>query len=113
MHELGLMQNIVETVEDYSRKNNAKKVLTVILEIGKLSGVVPTALEFCFDVCIKGTLLQGAKLEIQQINSLGLCKICRKEFDLLENKFSCPICKKEDWEIISGKEIIIKGLEVI
>ena len=107
------MQNIVETVEDYSRKNNAKKVLTVILEIGKLSGVVPTALEFCFDVCVKGTLLQGAKLEIKQVNSLGLCKVCRKEFDLLENEFSCPICKEKDWEILSGKEIIIKGLEVI
>src|SRR3972149_7018118 len=113
MHELGLMQNIVETVEYYSRKNNAKKVLTVILEIGKLSGVVPAALEFCFDVCIKGTLLQGAKLEIKQVNSLGLCKVCRKEFDLLENEFSCPICKEKDWEILSGKEIIIKGLEVI
>ena len=113
MHELGLMQNIVETVEDYSRKNNAEKVLTVILEIGKLSGVVPTALEFCFDVCVKGTLLQGAKLEIKQVNSLGLCKVCRKEFDLLENEFSCPICKEKDWEILSGKEIIIKGLEVI
>ena len=107
------MQNIVETVEDYSRKNNAEKVLTVILEIGKLSGVVPTALEFCFDVCVKGTLLQGAKLEIQQVNSLGLCKLCREEFDLLENEFSCPICKEKNWEILSGKEIIIKGLEVI
>ena len=107
------MQNIVETVEYYSRKNNAKKVLTVILEIGKLSGVVPTALEFCFDVCVKGTLLQGAKLEIKQVNSLGLCKVCRKEFDLLENEFSCPICKEKNWEILSGKEIIIKGLEVI
>ena len=44
MHELGLMQNIVEIVEDYFRKNNVKKVLTVILEIGRLSGVVPAAL---------------------------------------------------------------------
>ena len=34
MHELGLMQNIVDTVQDYARKNNVRKVVKVMLEVG-------------------------------------------------------------------------------
>lgn len=112
MHELGLMQNIVDTVQDYARKNKVEKVLKVVLEIGKISGVVPEALEFCFEVCTKETGLEGAELEIQTVAALGKCKGCKKEFDLLENNFSCPNCEGADWEIISGRELIIKGLEV-
>jgi hydrogenase nickel incorporation protein HypA/HybF len=113
MHELEIMKSIVNTVQDHSRKSNAQEVLKVVLIVGRLSGVVPEALEFCFDICIKGTLLEGAQLEIQRVPSLGLCKECGKEFDLLENNFSCSRCGKENWEMISGRELIIKNLEVI
>lgn len=113
MHELGLMQNIVDTVQGYVRENNVQQVIKVILEIGKISGVVPEALEFCFSVCTKGTVLEGAQLEIQRVAALGQCKKCGKTFDLLEDDFSCPDCEGENWDLVSGRELIIKGLEVI
>jgi len=113
MHELGLMQNIVDTVQDYARKNNVQKVLKVIVEVGKISGVMPEALEFCFEFCIKGTTLEGATLEIERVAALAKCTSCTEEFDLLDNNFSCPKCGDSLWEMISGKELIIKGLEVI
>jgi len=113
MHELGLMQNIVDTVQDYARKNNVRKVVKVMLEVGQVSGVVPESLEFCFEVCTKQTMLEGARLEIERIAAVGTCKTCGEGFDLLTHSFSCPKCGGIDWEMVSGRELIIKGLEVI
>jgi len=113
MHELGIMQNIVNTVQNYAKENDINKVSTVILEIGRISGVVPQALEFCFDVCSNGTVLEGAKLEIDNVAAVGRCKKCNAEFDLIKNNFCCPTCGRADWEMLSGRELIIKGLEVI
>lgn len=112
MHELGLMQNIVDTVQDYARKNNVTKVVKVMLEVGQVSGVVPESLEFCFEVCTKQTVLEGAALEIERIAAVGKCKTCGEGFDLLTHSFSCPKCGGTDWEMISGRELIIKGMEV-
>jgi len=113
MHELGLMQNIIDTVQDYARKNNVTKVVKIMLEVGQVSGVVPESLEFCFEVCTKQTTLEGAQLEIERIAAVGKCKTCGESFDLLTFTFSCPKCGGTDWEMISGRELIIKGLEVI
>lgn len=112
MHELSIMQNIVETVQEYVEKSDVHKVLKVIIEVGALSGVVPEALEFCFGVCAKDTVLEQAQLEIQRVPAVGRCKQCGKEFDLLKNDFTCSACEQAEWEVISGKELIIKGLEV-
>jgi len=113
MHELGLMQNIVDTVQDYARKNNVRKVVKVMLEVGQVSGVVPESLEFCFEVCTRQTVLEDAVLEIERIAAVGKCKTCGEGFDLLTHSFSCPKCGGTDWEMISGRELIIKGMEVI
>ena len=40
------------------------RVHRLTLVIGRLSGVMPDALRFCFDICSEGTVLEGATLEI-------------------------------------------------
>ena len=47
MHELGITQNIVEIVGEAAK---GRRVTRVTLEIGKLSGVMPDAIAFCFEV---------------------------------------------------------------
>jgi len=113
MHELGLTRNIVDTIQEVVRKNNVQEVVKVVLEIGQISGVMPEAIEFCFFVCAKGTVLEKAHLEIRRVAALGQCKVCEKEFDLLKGNFSCPSCGDSVWDLISGKELNIKELEVI
>ncbi len=113
MHELGIMQNIVNTVQEYAEENQIPRVFKVIVEVGQLSGVVPESLEFCFVLCAKGTVLEGAGLEIQRVAAIGRCKQCSEEFDLLANDFACPSCPGAAWDVVSGKELVIKGLEVV
>lgn len=61
MHELSLMESLVETVD---AQREGARVVVVRLEVGKRSCVAPDALRFCFDVCAHETALEGAKLDI-------------------------------------------------
>lgn len=60
MHELGITQSLVSAVLDQV----PGEVRTVTVVVGQLSGIVPDSMRFCWDVCIQGTRLDGAQLEI-------------------------------------------------
>ena len=47
MHELGITEELIDIV---SRHAGTQKVHRVVLEIGKLSAVLPDAVRFCFDI---------------------------------------------------------------
>ena len=64
MHELGIMRNIVSIVAEHAKGYTVQRV-TVAL--GKLAGVDGQALHFCFDVVSRGTVLEGARLELREI----------------------------------------------
>jgi len=112
MHELSIAQSIVNIVQGYAQKNDVKRIVSVVISIGKLSGVVPEALKFCLSICTKGTLLEGARIDIEEITSIARCDECLTHFDLIRHEFSCPSCGSSKWTIISGKELYIKEIEV-
>jgi hydrogenase nickel incorporation protein HypA/HybF len=64
MHELAIIEGVIDTVTE--RLPDAQ-ITCVRLEIGALSGVVPDALRFSFELATEGTNLHGADLEIAEI----------------------------------------------
>jgi hydrogenase nickel incorporation protein HypA/HybF len=64
MHELAICEAMVAGV---SERVGDVKISRVVLEIGKLTAVLPDALRFCFDLCAEGTNLEGAMLDIREI----------------------------------------------
>jgi len=113
MHELAIAQDIVKIAKEYAQRNRAKKILSVVIVVGKLSGVMPEALKFCLSICKKGTSLEDTQFRIEEIASFAQCNDCYTYFDLIKHEFCCPSCGKSNWKIISGKELFIKELEVI
>ena len=61
MHELALAESVVDAVIE---RTGDRHVSVVRLRVGRLAGVVPDALSFCFDLAAAGTPLAGASLEI-------------------------------------------------
>lgn len=59
MHELAIIQSIVETVATHA---HGGAVTRVRLVIGSQSGVSPEALEFCFGLATRHTVLDSADL---------------------------------------------------
>lgn len=112
MHELGITQSIVEIAERTAKEQQAEKVLSVTVEIGSLSGVVPEALEFCFEACSNGTLLEGTQLLIEKVAARGRCLDCGREFFLEHLLACCPDCDCPAGEILSGEELRIKEMEI-
>jgi hydrogenase nickel incorporation protein HypA/HybF len=112
MHELGLTQHLVEIAERAARENNARQVRSVTVEIGALAGVVPESVEFCFEACSRGTLLEGSRLEIIRIPGRGRCYDCENECDLDTYTVSCPDCGGFSLERLQGEELRVIEVEV-
>jgi hydrogenase nickel incorporation protein HypA/HybF len=108
MHELGLTQEILEIV---TQRAQERKVRRVVLEIGKLSCVLPEAIRFCFDLCAEGTIAEGAELEIIQPPGRGRCRQCGAEFALHAVLAHC-VCGSGDVEWLAGEELRIKTMEI-
>lgn len=112
MHELSIAESVLSIVEDYARRNDASKVLSVKLRIGEMSAVQPEALAFCFEICANGTVAEGASLEIERVPLSARCRDCNATFDVEVYCFLCPDCGSTEVEIISGRELQVTEMEV-
>lgn len=110
MHELGVVIEVIKTVEDFAKKNGVTKIDTLVLQIGELSSMIPKYVEACYPAAVDGTLLQETKLKIEIMPGNAICKNCNKVFNLIENHNRCPRCGSQDREILSGREFMIKEI---
>ena len=108
MHELGISRNIVAIVGDAA---GGRRVRRVMLDVGKLSGVMPDAIAFCFETVVKGTALDGAMLEIRQIEGRARCNACGVEF-ITETLFAACACGSNRLTRLQGEELNIKSMEL-
>jgi hydrogenase nickel incorporation protein HypA/HybF len=108
MHEMSITQSVVDAIV---AKLGDATVTSVRLEIGRLSGVVPDSVRFCFDVLCAGTSLAGARLEIAEPSGRARCRECGDEFTLDDFILLCP-CGSADAEVLAGRELRITSVEV-
>lgn len=113
MHELSLLENVREILEENARSQNFSKVTQVTLEIGRFSNVEPEALRFCFDIVMKDSLAENAELIIDEVDGLGICLQCRKQTEMQTLYDACIYCGSPLVEVIQGSEMKIKDLIVI
>ena len=108
MHELAIAESIVATVLE---RTGDDAVSLVRLRVGKLSGVVPDALTFCFELATAGTALEGALLEIEVQPGRATCRTCNEDFSLDDAILLCP-CGSADVEVVAGRELAVRSVEV-
>jgi hydrogenase nickel incorporation protein HypA/HybF len=109
VHELGLTQRIVEIVND---RAGPSRVIRVVIEIGKLSTVMPDAVRFCFDLAARGTRVEGAELVIVEPEGRARCRACGRELEMEEPYGECA-CGSRDLEWISGMELRVREMSVV
>lgn len=113
MHELSLLEDVRNIIENHALKQNFTKVTQVTLEIGKLSCVDPDALRFAFDVVMKGSLAENAKLFITELNGIGMCGQCGQKSVMGAIYDPCPTCGNPVVKIIQGMDMKVKDLLVV
>lgn len=109
MHELGLTQNIVDMVAEHS---SGQKVARVMLEIGAFAGISIDSMRFCFDLAAEGTALEGARLDIREIEGRAFCSGCGQDFVQDTLYTPCP-CGAREFQRLSGEEFRVKSYELI
>jgi hydrogenase nickel incorporation protein HypA/HybF len=108
MHELSIACSIVELVAEAAR---GRKVQRVTLEIGKLSGVVPEAIVFCFPEVARGTSAEAACLDIREVEGRACCEACGSEFSIPDLLAICR-CGSSRCRPIAGDELNLKCIEL-
>lgn len=108
MHELAITQEIVRVVEEQA---TGSRVTRVVVEIGRVSGILADSVRFCFELCAKGTVAEGAVLSVEEIPGLARCRLCDARVEL-EELFGLCACGSADLEVLAGQELRVREMEV-
>ncbi|MBQ9686131.1 MAG: hydrogenase maturation nickel metallochaperone HypA [Oscillospiraceae bacterium] len=111
MHELGICDAILKTVDGIAKEEQLEVVNKITLEVGMLSGVVPHFLTDCWQAVIDGTPYQHTALELELINGLARCEDCGHEFSADLEKMYCPKCAGRRLTPLTGTDLTIKEIE--
>ena len=112
MHELSIVASLFEILEEKAKEQKAKKIISVKLKVGALSGVVPEFLETAFDTYKKGTLADEAKLKIEYVPLKIQCQKCQAESVRDDFIFICDTCGSTELKTLSGTELLLEKIEM-
>jgi len=121
MHEFSFAYSIFKVAEATAIKYNAKQITEVFLEIGELTLIVPDLLRRSFEIATKGSIAEGAYLNIKITPGKVKCRECHKISEVTLSKdaqltglqlFSCSHCGSNNTEIIEGKKANVKNIKI-
>ncbi|MEM9911262.1 MAG: hydrogenase maturation nickel metallochaperone HypA [Pseudomonadota bacterium] len=112
MHEMSLCEGMRQVIEDQARAHSVTKVTRVRVEIGRFAGVEADALQFAWDVVMRGSCAEGAELVALNLPGRALCYDCMKEVEINARLDPCPACGSGKLMPQGGDEMRIKDLEV-
>ncbi len=112
MHEMSLAEGVLQLVEETAKREGARRVKTVVLEIGRLSSVEPESLRFCFEAVTRDSVAAGAELSIIEVAGSGWCMSCAETVALAEVFGECPQCGGFQVQATGGTEMRVKEIEI-
>jgi hydrogenase nickel incorporation protein HypA/HybF len=113
MHEMGVVLNVVRTIEKYAEENKIPEIQGLVMEIGEVSSVIPHYFASCWEPAIASSrCMMNAQLEIEVIPGIARCLKCGEEFNIAENEGKCAKCGSDVWQTLSGREVMIKEIYV-
>lgn len=111
MHELGLIVDVVDTVERIASEKDLSDIKKVVLDVGEMYFIVPSLMQSVYRAAAKGTRLEGSELVLNLISAAADCLGCGRSFNPLQESVVCPVCGKSDYRVTAGKEFEIRQIE--
>lgn len=114
MHEVSIAMSLVEEVTARAEAEDLDKIITVHVRIGAMAGVVKDALAFAWDLTTEGTIVQGARLLIEDVPLVVFCPRCDAPKTIEGHPIlECPDCGTLTPTIVRGRELQLIALEVL
>lgn len=115
MHELPIIQDVLNVVLKHAEAHKARKVVKVRLRIGELRDIVDEWMQRMFDLISRKSIAEGATLMIERIPVTFRCG-CGQTFSVnIRERLSkkCPHCGDENVTLSTGREFEILAIEVL
>lgn len=135
MHEWALAESVLKSASEYSKKQNFKKVLEIVVVLGELQQIERDIFKFALKEVAKSldTLLVKTKIKIETEPAKFKCRACTNEFTFADFKkinkdeaeyihfipemayiyLKCTKCKSPDFDLIQGRGVYIKYIKGI
>ena len=111
MHELSLMEGIMQRAAAALAPYAAVKVNSLTVRTGALANIMPAAFAFAFEALSAGTVFAGARLITETLPISARCRDCGREFESESLPLVCPTCASREVEIIGGDEVYLVSLD--
>ena len=112
MHELGIVYHIIRDVENVARAHGVRRVSSVTLLLGEVSGVVPDLMLDAWRwAADKKPITQGAELVVEPVEAVTHCEACGRDYATVEQGKTCPHCGSGETYLLQGQEVMIKQIE--
>ena len=107
---MSITMSMLEIVGERMKRSGVDSIKTIKIRVGELTAVEPDSLLFCFDVCTKGTPMDGASLQIEEVPLEGTCVDCGERFHMESFLSFCPECDGVHIEDLTGNELEIVSM---
>lgn len=110
MHELGILNSMIHTIERIVNEQGITEVDKLVIEVGELSGIVPRYIEECWPAARYKTFMENTELELDVVPGIVKCKECGRVFNAVSTDLKCPDCGSQQMEILEGNDMMIKEI---
>lgn len=111
MHELGIVFHIQDIAREVAQENELTQLQEVVLQLGEVSGVIPSYLTDCWKwACKKEDLFENCDLSVEEIPARTHCDGCGHEYGTVSHGKICPHCGSGNTWLLTGNEVSIKEI---
>lgn len=111
MHELSIVEGILGVVIPRAQEHDVERITLIKLKIGEMSGIVPSCVHEYFKVAARGTIAEGARIDIESIPVTMECRNCGHKGTIKRGMYTCPSCGSPNFRIVGGNEYFVDSIE--
>lgn len=113
MHEISLAGGILQVVEQACARDPFERVTHLRLQAGALAGVEISALRFALESLAPGTLLEAARIDIDEQPGTAWCLHCSQTVPIFSRLDLCPLCEGAPLQPTGGADLKVVDMRVV
>lgn len=104
MHSLAMAQDILKAVLVEAEKNNIQRIKAINVRMEDEHFTESDSLQFCLEAVTKGTVAEGAQIDIDLVERTAECPQCALVFPFDHHFPICPRCGNRNLKLPEVEE---------